>query len=386
MILFEKEFLKELMTAQEPPCLSLYQPTHRMHPDNQQDPIRFGNLVKELEQSLATKFPEEKIRQLLEPFELMAGDRDLWNHTLEGLVVLRSPAIFRIYGLQRSVPELAIVADSFHTKPLQRYVQTADRYQVLGLSLNAVTLYEGNRYVLDKIDLPREVPATIEEALGSELTDPHLTVATYGGTTAQGTNMVHGHGGKKDEMDVDSERFFRTVDRAVHEHCSRPSGLPLMLAALPEHHNLFQKVSRNPFLLKNGIRINPESQSDEALRKAAWEVWEPQFQQKLSDLSDKYKLAEATSMGTTDIREAAKAAAAGRVDKLLIEEGKLVPGKISVENGSIEEGDLADPGVDDLLDDLGALVIDRGGEVIVLPSEKIPSETGLAAIYRYRAG
>ena len=27
----------------EPPCLSLYQPTHRHHPDNLQDPIRFRN-------------------------------------------------------------------------------------------------------------------------------------------------------------------------------------------------------------------------------------------------------------------------------------------------------------------------------------------------------
>ena len=31
-----------------PPCISLYQPTHRRHPDNQQDPIRFRNLVTEV--------------------------------------------------------------------------------------------------------------------------------------------------------------------------------------------------------------------------------------------------------------------------------------------------------------------------------------------------
>jgi uncharacterized integral membrane protein len=36
----------------DPPCLSLFQPTHRDHPDNQQDPIRFKNLVKALEESL----------------------------------------------------------------------------------------------------------------------------------------------------------------------------------------------------------------------------------------------------------------------------------------------------------------------------------------------
>ena len=37
--------------AVEPPCLSLYQPTHRHYPDTQQNPIRFKNLVSVLETS-----------------------------------------------------------------------------------------------------------------------------------------------------------------------------------------------------------------------------------------------------------------------------------------------------------------------------------------------
>ncbi len=43
------------LTAVQPPCLSLYQATHRHRPDNQQDPIRFRNLVKELETIAPTK-------------------------------------------------------------------------------------------------------------------------------------------------------------------------------------------------------------------------------------------------------------------------------------------------------------------------------------------
>ena len=35
-----------LLAEREAPCLSLYQPTHRQHPDNTQDPLRFRNLVK----------------------------------------------------------------------------------------------------------------------------------------------------------------------------------------------------------------------------------------------------------------------------------------------------------------------------------------------------
>ncbi len=44
--------LTELLGDHEPPCISLYQPTHRNHPDNQQDPIRYRNLLREMESSL----------------------------------------------------------------------------------------------------------------------------------------------------------------------------------------------------------------------------------------------------------------------------------------------------------------------------------------------
>ncbi|NLG74831.1 MAG: hypothetical protein GX535_01195, partial [Xanthomonadaceae bacterium] len=40
----------------QPPCLSLYQPTHRSFPDNRQDSIRFKNLVRQLQQSLAERY------------------------------------------------------------------------------------------------------------------------------------------------------------------------------------------------------------------------------------------------------------------------------------------------------------------------------------------
>jgi hypothetical protein len=51
--------------------------------------------------------------------------------------------------------------------------------------------------------------------------------------------------------------------------------------------------------------------------------------------------------------------------------------------GNTQKKDLTNPKVDDLLDDMGELVIKMGGSVIVLPTDKMPSETGLAAIYRY---
>jgi hypothetical protein len=50
--------------------------------------------------------------------------------------------------------------------------------------------------------------------------------------------MHHGQGGKSDEADIDAEKFFRFVAKTINDNYSSTSGLPLILAALPEHQNL----------------------------------------------------------------------------------------------------------------------------------------------------
>jgi hypothetical protein len=336
-----------------------------------------------MQTSLHKKYPAAEVRLLLEPLEDLIRDDAFWNHVLDGLAVLSGRSLFRVFQLQLPVAELAVVADSFYTGPLRRFLQSSGRYQVLGLSLHKIRLFEGNRYVLDEIDPAPGVPRTSVDALGEELTEPHLTVASHGGAGPGITSMRHGHGGKKDETAIDAERFFRAVDRAVQEHHSRPSGLPIMLAALAEHQYLFREVSQNPFLMAEGLTINPNILPADALRDRAWQVVEPQYQARLAALADEFAAAKSNGLGSDDLARVAKAAAAGRVATLLIETDRLIPGRLDDATGRIESAGLSDPKVNDLLDDLGQLVGKMGGQVMVIPAERMPGRTGLAATYRY---
>ena len=365
------------------PCLSLYQPTHRRHPDNQQDPIRYRHLLKALEASLRQQLATSAVKALIEPFEALAQDHDFWNHTLDGLAVLGAPGLFRVFILQRPVVELAVVADSFHTKPLRQWLQSTGRYQVLALSLDKVQLFEGDRNALDAVTLAAGVPQTMTAALGDELTEPHSTVSSYGGIGGAHMAMHHGHGGKKDEIDVDAERFFRAVDRALLEHHSRPSGLPLMLAALPEHHHLFREVSHNPLLMASGLMIDPQALTHDDLRQRAWDVAAPQQEAQQAAWRDAYTAAAAHGLGSEDLSQLAHAAVAGRVATLLIEAERQVAGRIDGSTGRIDPADLGNPRVDDVLDDLGALVQSKGGVVHVLPADRMPCRTGAAASFRH---
>lgn len=380
--LLTNESLVELAAVHQPPLLSLYQPTHRCHPDNQQDPIRFCNLVKKLEASLLQKYSDAETWLLLKPFQALAQDHDFWTHTRDGLAVMGGADFFHVFRIQHPVAELAIVADSFHTKPLRRFLQSIGRYQVLGLSLHNIQLFEGDRDVLDEIDLAPGVPRTMTEALGEEVTEAHSTVASYGGA-GQGAAAHHGHGGKKDQMQIDMERFCRAIDRAVLEHYSRPSGLPLILAALPEHHSIFSSVSHNPFLMAEGLTVNPATLPIDELRQRAWQVVQPRYKMRLDALIDGFAAAKSRGHGSDNLAEVAGAAAAGRVATLLIEADRQIPGRIDPATGRVEAADLSDPQIDDQLDDLGELVVKMGGQVMVIPNDRMPVRTGLAAAYRY---
>lgn len=381
--LLTTESLVELASIRQPLCLSLYQPTHRRHPENQQDPVRFRNLVKVLEASLRRQYPAVEARPLLEPFRTLASEQDFWNHALDGLAVMGGSDLFRVFRLQRPVAELAVVADSFHTKPLRRFLQSGDRYHVLGLSLRKVRFFAGSRDMLDEIDPVPGFPRTMTEAPGDEHPEPHSTVSSHGGVGQGSTPMHHGHGGKKDMAQVAMERFWRAVDRAVLEHYSRPSGLPLILAALPEHHHPFRQVSHNPFLMKEGLRGNPDEMSVDELRTRVWQVVEPQYRARLAALAAEYAESRARELGSDDLAQVARAAAEGRVATLLIEADRQEAGRLDDTTGRVEFADLRDPEVDDLLDDLGELVSKMGGRVIIVPAGQMPVRTGLAASYRY---
>ena len=378
----ENDYPDLFLNVEDKPCISLYQPTHRTYPDRDQDNIRYKNLVKQIEQSLKEAYSEDDIKAFIRPFHALQDDYEFWNHMDHGLAILANKNFFKVYKLPRNVPEIAIVADGFHIKPLIRIMQSADRFQILGLTRKHITLYEGNRDELSEVVLHEEVPKTIEDALGSELTEPRLTVSDYG-TGAGGTPMHHGHGGRKDEVDLDAEKFFRRVDEAITKYHSRISKIPLILAALPEHHHLYHKVSENEYLLKKDIQVNPDELTVDELKNRAWDVMQEHYLSRLESLISRYQAMSTDCRGSDQMSEVAIAAVSGRVETLLIDADKRIPGQIDPETGKTIKKDGINPAVDDLLDELGEFVLKSRGEVVVVPSDKMPSDTGLAAIYRY---
>ncbi len=362
-----------------PPCISLYQPTHRHRPDNRQDRIRFRNLVQRIEASLKQKYTRREFDPLLAPFQALAENQLLWEHTLDGLAAFSTPEKRILYHLQRPVKEFAVVADSLHLKPLIRVFQSADRYHLLALTRNEFYLYEGNRYGFERIQLREEIPQTAEQILGEK--DYERLIVHHPGIGK--TGLYYGHGNIKDKIHQNAEKFFRFVDRFVLESFSRPTGLPLMLVALSEHHGLFRQISRNPLLMKEGLAADPAGLGSARLADAVWNIIQPLYLEKTRSLTELYRASKAKGLATDDLGKIAEAAVHNNIGHLLVESDRIVPGRVDSTTGQITHADLEHPEVNDLLDDLSELVFRRKGQVVVLPKERMPTTSGAAAIRRY---
>jgi hypothetical protein len=156
-----------------------------------------------------------------------------------------------------------------------------------------------------------------------------------------------------------------------------------LLAALPEYHGVFREISRNPFLMADGLKIDPDSVSIDDLRKLAWGVIGPSYQDRLTRLVEEFEQSKPRGLVGDHLGQIAFDAVSGRVGTLLVEADREIPGHLDSLNGQIEFADMSHPQADDLIDDLAELVLNKGGQVVVVPAERMPTDTGAAAIYRY---
>lgn len=359
------ERLSDLLTERAGPCVSIYLPTGRRFPEKQQDAAHYRRLVDDAGRVLTAQFPATQADELMAPLLELAGNQHFWEHTLDGLAVLRASDYNKVYKLQRSVPERSIVADSFHIKPLLRIAQSADRFHVLAITRDHARLFQGDRYALDEVQLDPGFPNTLVKALGEPDNEPHA------------------HTNVSDEIDQQTQRFFRVVDRAVCDQYSKLAGIPLLLASLPQNQAAFRAVSHNAQLVDEGIAINPDALTPDDLRERAWKIAEPRYLARLAGFVDDYHAGKARQLATDNLEEIAMAVIGGRVRVLLVEDERMIPGRIDRNTGSVLHGDLTDAHTDDLLDDLAEFTLRMAGDVVIVPSSRMPTTSGAAAVYRF---
>jgi hypothetical protein len=377
---FRAEELRGLLRGGTPPCVSIYLPTHRKHPGWKQDPVRFKALLGEAEALLANGGARDA-RALIEPLRALL-DEPNWEYSLDGLAVFLSAGEVTAYRLPMPVPERVVVAETFHTKPLLRFLHANRRYYVLGISQNDVTLYEGSSYGAGPVEL-RGVPASLRDALGVAVRDRGVSPSGGGGAGAGAGPVFHGRGPGREDTKEELLPYFRAVDRGVRE-LLRDERAPLLLAAVGYYHPLYRDANRYPHLLHEGIEGNVERSRGDEIHAAAWPIVSRHFDAEIAEWRERYHASVRSGLATNRLEDVAAAAVTGRVRCLFAAEGVSIWGLLDRATGDVTRRPRQQDGRDaDLLDDVAEEALLRGAEVFVLPQAQMPTEEPIAALLRF---
>lgn len=360
-------FPPSIIEQQSDVKLSIYMPTHRTSPDNKQDPLRFKNLLKEVEEKLSGNPHQEKI---LEKLKNLAMDLDFWIYNKDGLVILMNENEMLIYRLNRSVQDLVYLGDYYYLKPLIMNYQSDHQYYALGLARDHFKLFKGNRYGFHEIDLSDQ-PTTLEEVVGDEVKGRTLNFGGYGGRNTQ----YHGHHARSEEEKEDTRKFFHYVDQFVMNEFTEKHRIPLILITLPEHQGSFRAISQNKRLLDEGIEKAYSSISENEFKTTMWKVLEPLYLEKTADLVRKFHEQKSSDV----IQEIIVALNESRVQTLVLELDKQMRGQVFFEETRYELNDQGE----DIFNILAQEALRQGLEVVILPKDRMPTDRGLFAILRY---
>jgi hypothetical protein len=372
--------IKELAQQSASPSISIFLPTHRAGRETQQDPIRLKNLLRDAEKQLLDGgMGPREANSLLQSAQALLDDVNFWNHQHDGLAVFMAADDFHYYPLPFSVEELLVIAQSYYVKPVLPLFTNNGHYYILAISQNEVRLFDGTRYGVSQIALPDGIPANMEEAL--RLDDPQKTLQMHPGG---GGGMFHGQGPGDEQQKVWIEQYLNLVDASLKE-IFREQNAPLVLAGVDYLLPMYRKVSGYQNVMEEGITGNPEHLRPEELQEQAWRIVETYFQQETKKTVEQYQQLAGTDKATDNVEEIVAAAFNGRVDKLIVSVEHQIWGAFNPKDGKVTRSSNGQSKKHNLalLDFTAMNTLQNGGTVCALPQDDMPTDSPIAAVFRY---
>jgi hypothetical protein len=365
------------------PCVSIYLPTHRAV-EMQQDQIRFKNLLRAAEEKLAAlRLRTPEVQRLLEPARKLLEDPFFWQHLSDGLAVFISPRLFREFRVPLNFPELSIVTERFHVKPLLTLLSLDGQYFLLALSQNEVRLLRGTSFNATEVEL-ESVPHGLADVIKPEEREKQLQFHTRAPAAGPGRRaaVFHGHGAAAENQKDQILRYFRRINQGIHE-VLRNERAPLVLAGVEYLFPLYREANTYPYLLEQGIAGNPDGLTAEHLHARAWPIVRPHFERASWEAARRFEKLLRAGRGSDRLEEVVPAAHAGKVESLLVAVGVQRWGHYDPKDGAVVTSPEPRPSDQDLLDYAALHTLLHGGDVYAVAPERLPGASPVAACFRY---
>lgn len=256
------------------------------------------------------------------------------------VALFASPGFAGFTNLPEIPMNLAVVATSFHIKPLLKWLQRERAFFVLSFEMTGVQLYQAgltHMKAIERIDY-----------------DPRYTFDEF-------LSVVH------------------RVTNSLGDDLSTPT----ILAGPKSVTDRYYTIGKSSHLLPTAITSAVDLDSTAQIHKAALELLEPYMQNFEDSLVKKYWRAQKKGLTTNSLNELVLLGLQGRIKHLFVSEKMNLWGHIDFRTGRFTYTQKQVDAFDDcILDDLSEIVIFHGGAVTVLPSERMPNNNAACAIIK----
>ena len=346
------------------PCITIVAPAH--HPGAQEGSRRplLQSLVRTAGEQMAHGKLAGRAAELLAPLEEIVQEAGV-EAGGAGFAIFRSPvSTARYYLPDRPVAKM-VIADHFYLTPFVADAFALHEFFVLGLSMKHLRLFRYLNRECQELPLPAAVPKSLDIAGGFDQPDHDLQNRSSAGPSTGAMHGVHfGTSSDREKFPEYLHHFFGIVDRELKPTLD---GKPLLLMGVHEEVAAYRRAAKYPHILTPDCLGNTEFLTAQNIAVAAVDACHRHYQLVAERVFEEYREMPDRGRTLADVPAIVRAAGEGRVHRLCVRTGAEVAG----------------PSDEDVVNAAVVETLRAGGEVFMLPQDKMPAERPLAAILRY---
>lgn len=351
-------------------------PTHKAGEESKQDPIRFKNLISNVEEQLTRKGKKNgEIEKILKPAKELLDKPLFWAHMDHGLVVYLTENSFDVYKLPYTIEEQAFVNDHFLITPLLPMTSMEGSYSVLAVSRQKLRLLRCTRNDVTDIT-PGNIPLSVADYLEVE---PEKELQFHTGAKGEAA-MFFGHNANEEDKKVIVEQFYREADKEITPLMNRQKN-PLVLIGLKDNIHIYNKANNYGRVVDDVVARNPDELSDKQLKDLGWEVIKDYFLKDMYNSLENYSK-QPNEKVSNNLSEIIEATVMGKSQIIFLSKGEKKWGLYDEENHTVHYTNSEDNSVE-LLNWLSITGFKRGSKVYMLPKEEMPIRSTVAAEFRF---
>ncbi|MEO8210697.1 MAG: hypothetical protein ABI840_09045 [bacterium] len=361
-----REKLETLAAEKGSPCVTISMNTHRTHPQNAEDTIVLGNLLKETEARLINEFEKSSVSELLKKIKSLNTEIDV-NYNLDSLHIFLSDSTKEIIKSPWPTPQNTVhISEKFAIRPLIKLFNRTEEYLILLLSQSGAKLSHA-----------------VDDSISEEIVNENFPFTKDSDTLLPNQRDNKGKliDGKQAENLI--LEFFNKIDKAIVKVHNK-TNMNCVVICTDDNYSRLMQAADKPTVYLGNVNINHKEISNHNVSTSAWEEVKKLQELRRAEVINEMQEASGHGKVLTVLEDIFRAAKEGRGELLVCHDDFHQAVKMTGEfSFDLVEDSKIPAAIDDITSEIAWEVISKKGRVIFTNSDEIKSVGEITLKVRY---